>query len=279
MAEYRRRRALYVAERGDRRGRAAALAGLATAGAVLAVVLVGLAAHLSATTLVRAGIAVALVVLAVAAGRFYRIPPEIEAWRRDARAERLTARALDRLTHAGHLVLHDRSTTESAGNLDHLIIGPSGVWVVETDAHRGPVRQQTYQIGSADPAGASSAGAWVGKVPLRARLGLLAWTGEQVSAALLADLPDGWQLQAQTVLAFAHADVPGGLALVDGVLLMPAAGVAEYVLSAGVVLRPLDVAMLVDVAERVLPAYQVVGLPPTWSALSRLRSLRRRERL
>ncbi|MDT3446621.1 MULTISPECIES: nuclease-related domain-containing protein [unclassified Pseudofrankia] len=266
MAEYQRRRALYAAEREDRRVRAAVLAGVAAACAVLAVVLVGFALHLSAVTLVRAGIAVALVVLAAATVRFYRVPPEIEAWRQDAGAERHTARVLDRLTRAGYTVLHDRSTAESAGNIDHLIIGPSGVWVVETDAHRGPVRE-------------NSAGVWVGKAPLRARLGLVAWTGERVSAALLAELPDGWQLQAQTVLAFARADVPGGLALVDGVLLLPASGVAEYVLSAGVVLRPLDVAMLVDVVERVLPAYQVTGPPPTWSALSRLRGLRRRERL
>jgi hypothetical protein len=266
MAEYRRRRALYTAERDDRRVRAAVVAGVTTGGCALVVVLAGLALHLSAITIVRAALAVALVVLGAAAVRFYRIPPEIEAWRQDADAERHTARVLDRLTRAGYTVLHDRSTAESAANIDHLIIGASGVWVVETDAHGGPVRE-------------NSAGVWVGKAPLRARLGLVAWTGEQVSAALLAELPDGWQLQAQTVLAFARADVPGGLALVDGVLLLPAAGVAAYVLSAGVVLRPLDVAMLVDVVERVLPAYQVAGPPPGWSALAKLRGLRRREQL
>jgi hypothetical protein len=266
MAEYRRRRALYVAEREDRRARAAITAGSAALGAALVVVLIGLVAHGSASVLVRAAFATALFVLAVAAARFFRIPPEIESWRRDAAAERRTARALDRLNRAGYTVLHDRSTSDTAGNIDHLIIGASGVWVVETDAHRGPVRS-------------SGAGVWAGKAPLRARLGLVAWTGEQVSAALLAELPEGWQLQAQTVLAFARADVPGGLALVEGVLLLPAGGVAEYVLSAGVVLRPLDVAMLVDVARRVLPAYEVTGPPPTWSPLAKLRSLRRREHL
>ncbi|ADP85115.1 nuclease-related domain-containing protein [Pseudofrankia inefficax] len=266
MAEYRRRRALYVAERDDRRVRAAIIAGSAAVGAALVVVLIGISLHGAAAVLVRSGVAAALLVLVVAAVRFFRIPPEIEAWRRDAGAERRTARALDRLNRAGYTVLHDRSTADSAGNIDHLIIGASGVWVIETDAHRGPVRS-------------SGGGVWAGKAPLRARLGLVAWTGEQVSAALLAELPEGWQLQAQTVLAFARADVPGGLALVDGVLLLPAAGVAEYVLSAGVVLRPLDVAMLVDVAQRALPAYEVAGPPPTWSALSKLRGLRRREQL
>jgi hypothetical protein len=266
LAEYRRRRALYVADRDDRRVRVGVVAGSAALGAALAVVLIALALHGSAGTVARSGVAAALLVLVVAAARFFRIPPEIEAWRRDAAAERRTARALDRLNRAGYTVLHDRSTAESAGNIDHLIIGPSGVWVVETDAHRGPVRS-------------TAAGVWAGNAPLRARLGLVAWTGEQVSAALLAELPDGWQLQAQTVLAFARADVPGGLALVDGVLLLPASGVAAYVLSAGVVLRPLDVAMLVDAVERVLPAYEVAAAPPMSALAAKLRSLRRRERL
>jgi hypothetical protein len=266
MAEYRRRRALYVAERDDRRARAAVIAGSTALAAALVVVLIGFALHGAVGVLARSGAAAALLVLAVAAALFFRIPPEIEAWRRDASAERRTARVLNRLGRAGYTVLHDRSTADSAGNIDHLIIGASGVWIIETDAHRGPVRS-------------TPAGVWAGKAPLRARLGLVAWTGEQVSAALLAELPDGWQMEAQTVLAFARADVPGGLALVDGVLLLPAEGVAEYVLSAGVVLRPLDVAMLVDVAQRVLPAYEVTGTPPTWSALAKLRGLRRRERL
>jgi hypothetical protein len=265
MAEYHRRRALYAAERDDRRTRAAILAGVAAAAAVAAVVLVGLAAHASGGDLARYGAGAGAAVLLAAAGWYYRIPPEIDAWRRDAAAERRTARALDRLARAGYTVLHDRSTDESAGNIDHLVLGASGVWVVETDAHRGEVR-------------AGGAGAWVGRAPLRARIGLVAWTGEQVSTALLGELPDGWQLEAQTVLAFDRARVPDGLALVDGVLLLPAAGVAEYVLSAGVVLRPLEVAILVDTAQRVLPAYEVLS-PPRSSPLAKLLHLARRERL
>jgi hypothetical protein len=263
MAEYQRRRQLYTAERGDRLSRTAAFAGGGAAAAAVVAALLALAVGLSIPTQIRVGVVIFLGVLAVVAVRFFQTPPEIEAWRLDAEAERRTARALDRLLRAGYTVLHDRSFADSAGNIDHLVIGASGVWVIETDAHRGPVRQNT-------------AGVWAGKVPLRARLGLVSWTGDEVTSQLIAELPNGWQLQAQAVVAFARADIPNGLALVDGVLLLPAAGVADYVLSAGVVLRPLDVAMLVDVAERVFPPYEVSGPPPAWSALSRLRGLRRR---
>jgi Nuclease-related domain len=263
MAEYQRRKQLYAAERGDRRNRAAVLAGAGGGLVGAAAVLVGQLLDLSAGAIVRFAVIAVVVVLAMATARFYRSPPEIEAWRQDAEAERRNARALDRLVRAGYTVLHDRQLADSAGNIDHLIIGPSGAWLIETDAHRGPVRQ-------------NSAGLWAGKVPLRAMLGLVSWMADEVTSQLLAELPDGWQLSAQPVVAFSRTDVPNGLALVDGVLLLPAAGVVDYVLSAGVVLKPLDVAMLVDVAERTFPRYLVSGPPPAWPALSRLRGLLRR---
>jgi hypothetical protein len=160
-------------------------------------------------------------------------------------------------------VLHDRTLPDSGANLDHVVIGPSGAWLIETDSHRGRVWQ-------------NSGGWWAGKVPLRAMLGLVSWMGEETTGALVTELPGGWQLEVQPVVAFARAELPNGLALVDGIVLLPSSGVADYVLSAGVVLKPLDVAMLVDVAERTFPPYEVAGPPPSWPALSRLRGLLRR---
>lgn len=263
MAEYLRRRQLYAAERGDRSRRVMITAAAGAIGAAMLVGLVCGAAGLAGGTVAQVAVLTGLAVLGVLAARHYRVPPEIEAWRVDAEAERRTARSLDRLTRAGYTVLHDRQLADSAGNIDHLVIGPSGAWVVETDAHRGPIRQ-------------NAAGVWAGKVPLRAMLGLVAWMGEEATGQLVAELPSGWQLEAQSVVAFARTEVPNGLALVDGVLLLPMAGVADYILSAGVVLRPIDVAMLVDVAERVFPRYEVAGPPPSWPTRSRLRGLLRR---
>ncbi|MEX5632080.1 nuclease-related domain-containing protein [Parafrankia sp. FMc2] len=263
MAEYQRRRQLYAAERGDRSRRVAATAAAAAVGASVLVGFLCGAAGLSAGRVAQGAVLAALAVLGVVAVRYYRVPPEIEAWRVDAEAERRTARSLDRLGRAGYTVLHDRQLADSAGNIDHLVIGPSGAWVIETDAHRGPLRQ-------------NAAGVWAGKVPLRAMLGLVTWMGEEATSQLVTELPAGWQLEAQPVVAFARTDVPNGLALVDGVLLLPLAGIADYILSAGVVLRPIDVALLVDVAERVLPGYEVAGPPPAWPTRSRLRGMLRR---
>lgn len=264
MADYERRKQLYVAERADRNRRAGVTAALAAVVVGAAAGLVAAVCGVGGATAIRAGTAGALVVLVVAAVRFYRMPPEVEALREDARAERHTARALDRLVRAGYTVLHDRALPESGANIDHLIVGPSGVWLVETDSHRNAVRQnQSGQL-------------WAGKIPLRAVINLVRWLSEEVTRVLSVELP-AWDLEVQPVVAFARADLAGGMAVVDGfVVLLPSAGVADYVLSAGIVLKPLDVALLVAAAERVFPPYEVNGPPPSRPPLFRLRGLLRR---
>ena len=264
MADYERRKQLYAVERADRSRRAGAVAALLAAVAGVGVGLATAAFGAAAIVAVQVGVAAAAVVMAVAAVRFYRTPPEVESLREDARAERHTARSLDRLVRAGYTVLHDRALPESGANIDHLILGPSGAWLVESDSHRSAVRQnQGGQL-------------WAGKAPLRPVLNLVRWLAEEATRSLSAELP-GWDLEVQPVVAFARADVAGGLAVVDGfIVLLPSGGVADYVLASGVVIKPLDVALLVDVAERVFPPYEVSAPPPAPPTLSRLRGLLRR---
>jgi hypothetical protein len=61
-------------------------------------------------------------------------------WRRGAGGERATAAALARLPRRRWAVLHDRSIPGSRANLDHLAIGPTGVWLIDSKAYRGAVR-------------------------------------------------------------------------------------------------------------------------------------------
>lgn len=57
-------------------------------------------------------------------------PAHIEQWREGAEGERSTAKALKPLLKAGWVVVHDIQTGKA--NVDHVLVGPPGVFVLET---------------------------------------------------------------------------------------------------------------------------------------------------
>jgi Nuclease-related domain len=86
-----------------------------------------------------------LVGLAVAAlvGWRLRFRPSEQArtWQRGAEGERHTARLLNRLTRDGFVVFHDLAVPDSLANVDHLAIGPTGVFVIDSKQWTGSVQQ------------------------------------------------------------------------------------------------------------------------------------------
>ncbi len=72
-------------------------------------------------------------------GAYLQRPQTLDAWRIGAEGERKTARYLDGLPDAGFIVLHDRKVPGYGGNLDHVAIGPTGVWAIETKNVAGKV--------------------------------------------------------------------------------------------------------------------------------------------
>jgi hypothetical protein len=132
LVRYRRRRAL---ERAAWTRSLAWRAPLVAAAAITAAV-VGARAGLPRAGL--AGLAAAVLV-----GWRLRFRPSEQArtWRRGAAGERRTARLLDRLTRDGYVVFHDLAVPGSDANLDHLVIGRSGVFVIDTKQWTGEVCQ------------------------------------------------------------------------------------------------------------------------------------------
>jgi hypothetical protein len=92
----------------------------------------------------------ALAGLAVAAlvGWRLRFRPSEQArtWQRGAAGERRTARRLHRLPRDGYAVFHDLAMPGSPANVDHLVIGPSGVFVIDSKQWTGQVRQGSDQL-------------------------------------------------------------------------------------------------------------------------------------
>jgi Nuclease-related domain len=86
---------------------------------------------------------VGLAAAAVLVGWRLRFRPseQARAWQRGAHGERQTARRLDRLGRDGYVVFHDLAMPDSPANVDHLVIGPSGVFAIDSKQWTGGVHQ------------------------------------------------------------------------------------------------------------------------------------------
>jgi len=84
---------------------------------------------------------------------------DVDRWLRGAAGEAATARLLATLP-ARFVVLHDRRVPGSRANIDHLIIGPTGVWVVDSKAYRAPLRVRRGAVWAGDYRVVTSSAAW-----------------------------------------------------------------------------------------------------------------------
>ena len=109
---------------------------------VAVIVVTGVAGGLLGSLLApRLGLAVGGLAAVVAGwGLRFRPSPDAVAWRRGAAGERRTARLLGPLERQGWVVLHDLAVPGSRANLDHLVIGPGGVFVIDSKQYRGRLR-------------------------------------------------------------------------------------------------------------------------------------------
>jgi hypothetical protein len=66
------------------------------------------------------------------------MPDHIEQWRRGAEGERRTAKELRQLKKSGWQVIHDLA--DGKGNRDHVVVGPGGIFLLDTKSLTGRVR-------------------------------------------------------------------------------------------------------------------------------------------
>ena len=74
------------------------------------------------------------------------LPQTTTAWAKGEAGERKTARALAKLPPDRFTVLHDRAIPGSPANIDHVVIGPPGVFVVESKSYKGKVTVQGDEV-------------------------------------------------------------------------------------------------------------------------------------
>jgi hypothetical protein len=69
-------------------------------------------------------------------------PHSTSAWAYGARGERALGSLLDALRSEGIAVLHDRRIPGSRANIDHIVIGPAGVCVIDAKNYKGRVERR-----------------------------------------------------------------------------------------------------------------------------------------
>jgi hypothetical protein len=69
-------------------------------------------------------------------------PQSTAAWAYGANGESALGRGLDPLRSEGIAVLHDRRIPGSRANIDHLVVAPSGVFVIDAKNYRGRVERR-----------------------------------------------------------------------------------------------------------------------------------------
>jgi hypothetical protein len=195
----------------------------------------------------RAGVGYALMVGAFVAQQLREwrcsrgvAPDPARAWRRGAEGERRTAKRLRPLTHQGWVVLHDRAIPGFPGNVDHLVIGPPGVFVVDSKLWSG--RAVTVTDGVLH----------VGGFPVDLRPTL--WEADQVAAALADELAVT-DTAVVPVICVHGAFFPGDGHAVAALDVVPGRELRRYVQRPRAShLRRADIARLATAAEARLPA-------------------------
>jgi hypothetical protein len=133
QAEYQRRRQVEHAAWARTRPLRLAATVLAGLGGLLAATVAGL--PLPGALLITA------VIAAAARWRLrFRPSPEAQAWRRGGAGERFVAQLLDPLAEQGWGVEHDLPVRGATGNLNHVVIGPPGIFAIDVRHYLGRLR-------------------------------------------------------------------------------------------------------------------------------------------
>jgi hypothetical protein len=164
----------------------------------------------------------------------FRPSEQARTWQRGAHGERHTARLLDRLTRDGFVVFHDLAVPDSEANVDHLVIGPTGVFVIDSKQWSGSVQQGADGL------------VWHNHYPLDRTLATVRWEAETLDRLLGARI--------HPLLCVHGAHVHGGGLHAQGVAIMPA-HLLRGALGVDRVLSDADVELLAATARaRLRPA-------------------------
>jgi hypothetical protein len=135
----------------------------------------------------------------------FRPSPETRAWQRGAAGERHVARLLEPLVEHGWGVHHDLRVPGSKANIDHVVVGPPGIFVVDAKHYSGRLRlSRDGQL-------------WHGRYLLAPALSTTRWEADKLQAVIGAA-----DIAVTPIVAVWGAAVPWGQVTATGVTVVAA---------------------------------------------------------
>lgn len=183
-------------------------------------------------------------VLAAIADTVYRArsTSTVPAWRRSSVAERRTEAQLKKLERSGYRTLHARAIPGSEAQIDHLVIGPTGVYAVDSEKwdKRLPVR---VQMGKK---------LFHGPFDMKPRLTEARWEATQASE--LISKAYGREVTVVPSLAIYGPPVPWKIMTIRDVDVYEGGRARKWITKRERALTDAEIDRLYDIAAQVLPA-------------------------
>jgi hypothetical protein len=168
----------------------------------------------------------------------FRASAGTRTWKTGARGERATARRLRPLEQRGWIVLHDLPIPESTANVDHIAIGPGGVFVIDSKRWKG----YAWVDGNGH--------AWRGSYTLQPTLETLWWETAQIAQHL--QLPVTCPVRA--VICLHRASTLAGGIYADGIAIATARDVQAVLETQSGVLMHDQIAIVAEQIQARFPA-------------------------
>jgi len=195
---------------------------------------------------IRVGFTVAVLAAIADTIRRARTNSTVEAWQKASAAERKTERQLRALAKNGYQVLHARAVPRddegvSDGRIDHLVIGPSGVYAIDSEKwdKRLPVRTLSHRK------------LFHGPINKKDRLDEARWEADQASRIISAQV--GFEVPVQPSVAIYGPAIPWKVMRVRDVDVYSGGRAKSYLRRRSTVLTATDVERITQAAEQSLP--------------------------
>ena len=175
-----------------------------------------------------------------------RTAADIEAGGSEAAARRRTRRQLSRLRRAGYQALNARPIPNSREVIDHLVIGPTGVYAIDSERWHKRVPIRTY----------NGKQLWHGPENKKQRLEHAKWEAQQASERLSTAV--GFDVPVRAAMAIYGPKIPWDIATIKDVDVFTGTALGKYLKRRGRMrdlprLSKEQVQAIYDSASSVLP--------------------------